>query len=116
MHDGIAALECWLYGLRIGQIANMSFAADPFKIGQVGGLADQDAQVSALIGKLARNMMAYEAGGACNEDFHCLASLFRRNAATGAEDRLRNLAALNRKKCHAGAVFSNNKLKKSSQV
>ena len=48
----------------------MSLAANAFEVGQVAGLAHQQAQLGALGGQGPRYMMAYKSGGACEEYLH----------------------------------------------
>jgi hypothetical protein len=53
----------------------VGLACNAFEVGQIAGLADEEAKVSALGGQGARDMMAYKSGGACKEDFHSLGTL-----------------------------------------
>jgi hypothetical protein len=48
---GIAAGERGLERLWVGQVAHVRLAVDAFEVGQVAGLADQQAQLGALSGQ-----------------------------------------------------------------
>ncbi len=68
--DGIAALKGGGVGVGLGEIADLGLAVDAFEIGEVAGLADEEAEVGAFSGQCAGHMMAYKSGGACQEDLH----------------------------------------------
>ena len=70
MDHGIAAGERRAQRFRVGEIADVRFAADAFEVGEIAGLADQQAQISAFGGQRFGHMMADKSGRACEEDFH----------------------------------------------
>jgi hypothetical protein len=74
MHHGVTARKRRPQRFGIGQVAHMRLAADAFKIFQVAALADEKPESRAFRREGLSYMMAYEAGRACEEDFHGLAS------------------------------------------
>ena len=70
VHHCVAALERGREGFGLGEIADDGVAGDAFEIGEIAGFADEQPEFSALIGKGFGDVMAYESGGACEEDFH----------------------------------------------
>jgi hypothetical protein len=70
MHQCIATLEGRTDGFRIRKIAEMPLARQAVQMSEVAGLANQQPEGCALSGEFASHMVAYEAGGACEEYFH----------------------------------------------
>ena len=57
-------------GFRLAEVANVGFAGDAFKVGEIAGFADEQTEIGAFGGECLGHMMADKSGGACKEDFH----------------------------------------------
>ena len=70
MDYGVATGERRTERGQVGQVAQVSVAGDALKVGEVAGLADEEAELSAFASKYAGHMMAYKSGGAREENLH----------------------------------------------
>jgi hypothetical protein len=70
VHYGVATGERWGEGLGMGEIADDRVARNAFEVFEVAGFADKETEFCALSGKSFGDVVAYESGGACEENFH----------------------------------------------
>ncbi len=57
-------------GFGAAEVAGYGVGGEAFEGGEVAGLASEEAELCALSGVGSGYVIAYEAGGACEEDFH----------------------------------------------
>jgi hypothetical protein len=65
------------------QIADDGVAANAFEIGEIAGLANEEAEIGAFSGKGFGHVVADKACGAGNENFHSVFSELILNARRG---------------------------------
>ena len=78
--DGVAAGERAVRRIQVGEVADDGVAGNAFEVGEVAGLADEQAEIGAFGGKRLGHMVAYKSGRACKEDFHSEAAALARSA------------------------------------
>ena len=70
MHHRIAPGQRRAKRFGVGEIADVRFARDPLQIGEVAGLANEQAKLRPLGSELLRHVVADKSGCACEKDFH----------------------------------------------